>query len=121
MRIRVLLLVVALLHAMIAYHTFAYPPAYLTAGSLWATLAAVVAATSLLTAVAPSRWSTALSGAMLVCTSAGRSLVLVGQAVVDDAPPTYAVGASVWVLISVLAYFVWADHVAAWSALRRHQ
>lgn len=126
MSARLFLVTVAVCFAMIAWQTYDYPPDYLLASWVWGTVAVVAAACCFLAAVTPVRGFAVMAGAACICHALGRSTAIVLQIVFDHrfgalgAPfSNYAVAATAWGLIALLAYESWSHFVIPWTAARR--
>jgi len=126
MSARLFLVTVAACFAIVAWQTLSYPPEYLLAAYVWATVAAVAAVCCLLAAVSPVRGFAVMAGAACICHALGRALAIVVQIVFDHefgglgAPfANYAIAATSWSLIALLSYQSWTHFVIPWTAARR--
>jgi hypothetical protein len=125
MRERIFLLLVGWCMAVVAWQTFTYPPDYLTAAWVWASVASIAALAALLAVVSPARGFAVAAGAALICHSIGRSGGLVIQIVFRErfaasAPfANYAVAATTWALVALLSLQAWSHYVLPWSASRK--
>jgi len=123
MRPRVLLLIVGICLAIVAWQTAEYPPTYLALSALWTACAGLCAGTCIAAAIVPSRALVATSGATLVCSAFGRALGLVGQiytgGVDEQQLASFTIAAVVWSLVGLLAFTAWKHYVTPWSIARR--
>jgi len=110
----------------VAWQTFAYPPAYLLAAALWGTLAAVGSLLCLAASiVVQHRGVVLIAGIACICHALGRAVAIGVQLVYDDrfglgAPvANYTVAAATWALMSLTLFVSWTHFVIPWSVLRR--
>jgi hypothetical protein len=123
---RLFLVTVAGCFAVIAWQTLSYPPTYLLASWLWATIAGMAAVCCLAAAVTPLRGFSVMAGAACICHALGRATAIVIQIVFEErlgelgAPlSNYAIAAVTWGLVALLAYQSWSHFVIPWSVARR--
>jgi hypothetical protein len=125
MRVRMFLLLVGWCMGVVAWQTFAYPPDYLAAAWVWATVATAAALSALIAVASPQRGFAVIAGAALICHSIGRSGGIVIQIVFRErfaasAPfANYAVAATTWALVALLSLQAWSHYVLPWSASRK--
>jgi len=118
---RVVLMLFGLGFFIVAERSWHYPPNYVVFSPVWAS-GALLTSLACFAAISGARWAVTLSGALVIASSAARASIVTAQAIAGTGVPaqqaSFAVGATVWLMLAALAFRVWAHELVPWSILR---
>jgi len=121
---RAVLVLFGLGFLLVAERSWHYPPNYLVYSPAWAA-GALLTSFACLAAAGGARWAVALSGGMVIASSVARASIVVAQLIagtgVAAQQASFAVGATVWVMLAILAWRVWAHELVPWSAVHERR